>query len=104
MKCYVVFSTFPDEISAEETVRMLIEERLIACANLIDEVRSIYRWKGKIEDSKEILVKMKTSEESIHNLMRRLKQLHPYEVPEIVAVDLRTGNKDYLNWIVECTN
>ena len=103
MKHYMVFSTFPDIQAAETAVHSLLEKRLIACASIIDSVRSLYRWQGTIEESTEVLLKIKTSGTVLSEAIAILERLHPYEVPEIVAVKIEQGNVPYLKWIEECT-
>ncbi len=78
--------------------RIIIEEKLAACANILTD-RSIYHWKGKIEDEDEVSVILKTDEDTYPALERRILELHPYEVPMIVALALQTGSKSYLAWL-----
>lgn len=101
--CVVVFVTAPDETTALSIGRMLVEERLAACANLIGPIRSIYRWQGAVEDASEQLLLIKTRANLFAALESRIKQLHPYEVPEIVAIDIQHGSPQYLQWIREST-
>ena len=81
----------------------LVKERLASCANIISPVRSIYRWKDAVQDETEHTMIIKTRASLFVKLERRVKQLHSYEVPEIVAVPIVAGAKDYLDWIVEAT-
>ncbi|MGA2409877.1 MAG: divalent-cation tolerance protein CutA [Candidatus Binataceae bacterium] len=92
-----------NEAEAAVIARTLVEERLAACVNLVAPVRSIYRWHGVIEDATECLLLIKTSARHYPKLERRVKQLHSYEVPEIVAVTFTHGSADYLKWIGEAT-
>ena len=96
----LVIVTAPKDIAAE-LGRTIVEEKLAACVNIIPKVRSIYRWEGKVEDEEESMLFFKTTDEGQANLTRRLKILHPYEVPEIIAFEIRPeeGNPDYLDWI-----
>ena len=82
----LVLSTFANEADAARVVRTLVEERLIACGNLLPGARSIYRWQGAVEDTAEVVVLMKTRKQDWAALLSRLHELHPYEVPECVAV------------------
>jgi periplasmic divalent cation tolerance protein len=95
----LVFTTLPSADKGAELARALVEERLAACANLIPAVRSIYRWEGKIHDENEVLVLIKTRAENIERLKARILELHPYEVPEVLAVPVESGYHAYLEWI-----
>ncbi len=97
----VVFATFPDLDTARRIVRTLVEERLIACGNLVPGVESIYRWKGAIETSGEVFAVLKTEIGRYQMLEVRLRELHPYEVPECIALRVADGLPDYLRWIAE---
>jgi periplasmic divalent cation tolerance protein len=95
----IVLSTFPDAETARSIGRTLVEERLAACVNLIPQIESIYRWKGAIETSSETVALIKTSKGKYQMLEERIRALHPYEVPEIVSVQILDGFFEYLNWI-----
>ena len=97
----LVFSTFADAATARNAAARLVEERLAACANIIPGVESIFRWQGKIESGNEVFVIFKTTHGRWQQLEQRLRALHPYEVPEIVMIQIRDGLPEYLNWIVE---
>ena len=97
----VVFTTFPDQETARRIVRTLVEERLIACGNLVSGVESIYRWKGEVETSNEIFAVLKTERARYIALESRIRELHPYEVPECVTVRIHEGLPDYLRWLTE---
>ena len=97
----IVFTTFPDQETARRIVRTLVEERLIACGNLVPGVESIYRWKGAIETSSEIFAVLKTERSRYVLLEKRLRELHPYDVPECVIIRITDGLPDYLHWITE---
>jgi periplasmic divalent cation tolerance protein len=94
----VVFSTMPVD-KAEAIAETLVTERLAACVNLVGPVRSIYRWKGAIEKDAEQLAVIKTTRARYDALVVRLRQLHPYEVPEIVALPVEAGHAPYLDWV-----
>ncbi len=98
----VVLITAPNDDEAGMISEILVEERLIACANRLP-VRSIYRWREKIEDDAEILLLCKTKKELLDKLIERVKELHSYEVPEIIAVPIVGGSDDYLKWVDEST-
>jgi periplasmic divalent cation tolerance protein len=103
MPVVVVFSTFPSPEKAAEIARTLVEERLCACANLAPGVRSIYRWDGKLCDDTETLAIIKTTHERQDALIARLVELHPYDVPEALALPVHAGNAKYLEWVAEAT-
>jgi len=88
--------------SAEEAAtigRTLVEERLAACANIVPQIRSIYRWKGQIYDEQEFLIIIKTRAEQFEALQERVKKLHSYEVPEIISFPVKRGLREYLEWV-----
>jgi periplasmic divalent cation tolerance protein len=95
----VVFSTFASEEEAARVVRVLVEERLIACGNLIPGVRSLYRWEGRIADEREVVAIMKTRKQDWGTLMSRLHELHSYSTPECVAVRIAAGAPRYMAWL-----
>ncbi len=95
----MVYSTCPDEAVAGQIAETLVERQLAACVNIIPKIRSIYRWKGNIERDWEVLLLIKTTEGRFQALRDTLVELHPYELPEIVAVSVETGLPDYLRWI-----
>jgi periplasmic divalent cation tolerance protein len=95
----IVLITAPNEEDAAKIGRTLVEEKLAACANIIQSIRSIYRWQGRIEDEQETLVIAKTRNELFDRLKERVIALHPYSVPEIIALPIVAGSESYLNWI-----
>jgi periplasmic divalent cation tolerance protein len=95
----LVFCSCPDGETAAETVRTLVTEKLAACGSIIPGVRSIYAWEGKIEDNAEVMVLLKTSGPLYAKLEKRLARLHPYETPEIVAVEAGAVAKPYAAWL-----
>ncbi len=95
----VVFSTAASEAEAEAIARRLVEERLAACVNVVTGVRSFYRWKGKIENSPEWLLVIKSSRGRFDALRAALEKLHSYEVPEAIALPVVEGAPNYLNWM-----
>lgn len=84
---------------ARKIGRGVVEKKLAACANIVAGVESIYRWKGKVERAREVLVIMKTTAKRLAELEREVKRLHSYEVPEFIVVPVTAGSRDYLNWI-----
>jgi periplasmic divalent cation tolerance protein len=95
----LVFSTFATEEDAARVVRALVEERLIACGNLLPGARSLYRWKGVLADEREVVAIMKTRKQDWPALLSRLHELHPFEIPECVAVRIAAGAPKYLAWL-----
>ncbi|EPL5781923.1 TPA: divalent-cation tolerance protein CutA, partial [Klebsiella pneumoniae] len=93
------FCTCPDADSAERIATALVAERLAACVNLLPGLRSVYRWQRKVEAAAEVLLLVKTSAEAYPALQERLRQLHPYELPELLAVEAASGLPEYLQWL-----
>jgi periplasmic divalent cation tolerance protein len=96
-------STGPDADTAERIARVLVEERLAACVNRVPGIRSTYRWQGEVHEDTEVLLLIKTTHERFDTLRTRLIELHPYEVPELIALDIATGLPVYLDWLVKET-
>ena len=99
----VVLITCGSEEEAAKIANSLVEERLAACVNIISPVRSIYRWEGKIWDEKEWLLMIKTQKKRFEDLEKKVKSLHSYSVPEIVALPIVEGSASYLKWLEEMT-
>jgi periplasmic divalent cation tolerance protein len=91
--------TAKDKSEAEFIAKSLLNERLIACANIIGGIESSYWWKGKIEQAEETLVIIKTTAKNAKKVVEKTKHLHSYEVPEIVFFKATAGNKDFLKWV-----
>jgi periplasmic divalent cation tolerance protein len=99
----VVFSTAPSAEVAETIARALLDERLIACASLLPGVTSLYRWQGAVQRDAEVLMVMKTRRERVPALLRRLPGLHPYDVPEALALPVVDGLPAYCRWVMDET-
>lgn len=99
MDCVLVFITAPDMETARSIARVLVEERLAAGVNLVPGVRSIYRWKGEIHDEPEVQLLLQTRADRVADLAARVAALHPYEVPEVMALPIAAGHVPYLDWI-----
>jgi periplasmic divalent cation tolerance protein len=95
----VVLVTTPTPERAAELARALVEERLAACGNVLPGVRSVYRWEGRVQDEHEALLLLKTTRARFEALRARVLALHPYQVPEIVALPIEAGSAPYLAWI-----
>ena len=94
-----VYVTAGSVAEAERIGRALVEERLAACANILPGMRSIYRWQGKVEEASEAVLVLKTARKTLDELTARVKALHSYELPCVVALPIEAGNADYLAWI-----
>ena len=97
----LVLTTCPNEAAARELAEALLGERLAACINIVPGLRSIYRWKGRIEEGGEVLLLIKTVKACFPQLEQRIRASHPYELPEVIALDLTAGSAAYLAWITE---
>lgn len=97
----LALSTFPDRETARRISNELVTAKLAACANILPEIESIYRWKEKIERGDETLVFFKLSEDRQSAFQEKLRSLHPYEVPEIIFVPIWSGLPEYLRWVAE---
>lgn len=95
----VVLVTCPDEATAGSIARTLVEERLAACVNVTAEVRSIYRWRGSVEEAREHLLVIKARADRLDDLATRIVELHPYDVPEVLALPVDRGLAPYLDWL-----
>jgi periplasmic divalent cation tolerance protein len=97
----VVLITAPSAQKANEIARFLLSKKLAACINIIPRVDSLFWWQGKIDKAKEVLIVAKTQKKLFAKLVKMVKSKHPYEVPEIIALPIISGNKEYLRWIDE---
>jgi periplasmic divalent cation tolerance protein len=95
---YLVMSTFPDEAAARQVARTFVEEQLAACVNVLPGVTSIYRWEGQIETNAEVGIIIKTAAPT-ERVMARLKELHSYQVPEIIVLPVADVLPAYLQWV-----
>jgi periplasmic divalent cation tolerance protein len=100
----IALTTLPADADAAEFGRTLVDERLAACVNLLPVMESVYRWEGKIEFEAERQMVIKTSRDRIVDLWDRVRELHPYEVPEFVVIPIVDGNEAYLRWIGDSTS
>ncbi|MCZ2154437.1 MAG: divalent-cation tolerance protein CutA [Bryobacterales bacterium] len=99
----MVFSTVPSEEVATAIARAVVQEELAACVNILPGITSVYRWQGAVDTSSEFLLIFKTRGALFEALRARIVALHPYEVPEVVAVPITAGHTPYLEWIDEST-
>ncbi|MDI6641654.1 MAG: divalent-cation tolerance protein CutA [Elusimicrobiota bacterium] len=103
MAYIVVFVTCSSKEEAEKIATKIIDLKLVACVNVIPKIHSIYWWKGNVEKSNESLLIVKTKQKLFKKLISEIKKIHSYSVPEIIALPIIDGNKDYLAWIDEST-
>jgi periplasmic divalent cation tolerance protein len=99
MRALIVFCTCPDEAVADRIALALVEERLAACVNRLPGIVSTYRWQAEVQRDTEVQLLIKTTRERFDALHDRILALHPYELPEVVAVDIALGTAPYLAWI-----
>ena len=99
----LVLTNLPDRDAAARLAKRLIESRLAACVNILNGCTSVYRWKGEVERAEEVPVLIKTRAARYDELEAAIRELHPYEIPEIIAVPVVRGLADYLEWVAEET-
>ena len=97
----IATTTTPNLETAERIARRLVDDRLAACVQIVDRIRSIYRWQGKVQEEPEALLVVKTAEALIPRIEALLREIHPYEVPELAAVPIASGSAAYLKWLAE---
>lgn len=99
----ICFCTCPDTETAERIATSLVDERLAACVNIMPGLRSVYRWQEKVECADEVLLLVKTMSDQFESMKTRLLELHPYELPEVLAVETDHAHPDYLAWVAAQT-
>ena len=99
----LVLTNLPDRAAAERIADTLVTEGVAACVNVLAECASVYRWKGKLEHAREVPLLIKTTRAIYPQLESMLRKLHPYEVPEIIALPVSAGLPEYLNWVAQET-
>lgn len=95
----LIMTNVPDEVVAHRIARYLVEQKLAACVNLLPGVRSVYRWQGAIEEASEVTMLIKSTQQRYAELEEAIRQTHPYEVPEIIAMPVTTGLQPYFDWL-----
>ena len=95
----VVLVTAPSQQVAEQITTTIVQERLAACGNIVPGITSIYRWQDEVQRAAEVLIVFKTMQETVQRLTERVKELHPYDVPEVIALPVTAGSADYLKWV-----
>ena len=104
MECIIIFVTCKDKEEAEKISLKLLEDHLVACVNIVDHVTSLFHWEGKIDRASEILLSIKTRHDLFDAVKHAVKDIHSYDVPEIIAIPIVEGDEDYLNWIKKETH
>jgi periplasmic divalent cation tolerance protein len=104
MSYILVFMTASSKGEAKKIVRSLLEEKLIACANMIDSVSSVFWWQENIKEEKEVLVIMKSHQELFNKVSTRIREVHSYDTPEILALSIVDGSSQYLEWMNKVLN
>ena len=97
----IVLCTVPDRDTAEEIANILIADNLAACVNIVPGITSVYRWENRIEQAEELMLVIKTGSKAFSALQAKIVDLHPYELPEIIAVPIQDGLPAYLNWLTQ---
>jgi periplasmic divalent cation tolerance protein len=100
----VIYSTLGNIKDARRIAHRIVEEQLVACVNIIPKIESVYRWKGKVEEDEECIILAKTTDKNVKKTIKRIKVLHPYELPDIIVIPIIGGLKDYLNYITDVTS
>ena len=103
MKPVIIISTYPNKKSISKIANDLVKNKIVACVN-ISKISSIYSWKNKVERTSEYFAIFKTITKNKSVLKKKIKETHPYDVPEIMEIDVTSINKSYLNWLIESTN
>ncbi len=103
MSAFLVHCTCPDDASAARIAEAVVAERLAACVSRLSGVRSTYRWEGAVEQADEVLLLIKTTAARLDALTARIHALHPYELPEVIAVEATGGSTAYLAWVADAT-
>lgn len=103
-KIELILCTCPDRETAEKIARHLVESRLSACVNILPGVTSVYSWKGQLETAEEHLLLIKSNSDRYAYVEQAIRDLHPYELPEIISLPVERGFSDYLSWIDSCVS
>ena len=101
MNHYIFLVTVPNLEQGKKIAKVLVESKLAACVNIIQNIFSIYRWKDKIEQDNEHLLLIKTIEENSESIIQKINEIHSYDTPECIGFKIEKGSEKYLNWITE---
>ncbi len=99
----IVYTTIDNITDAKKIAHILVEEKLVACVNIIPKIESVYRWKGKIEEDQECVLVSKTNDKNVKKTIQRIKENHTYDLPDIIVMPIIGGLKEYLDYIVDET-
>ncbi len=102
MTFVIIYVTTKNVVLSRKIAAVLVKEKIVACANIISKIETVYRWKGKVQKHSESVIIMKTKKSLVRNAIKRIKEMHSYEVPCIITIDI-DGDKDFLKWIEEET-
>jgi len=97
----IVLTTAGSEVEARKIAQSLVEQRLAACVNIVPQIESVYRWQGKVESAQEWLLLIKTSAERFSSVCEAIRQLHSYELPECISINVEDGSAAYLEWLAD---
>ena len=97
----IIFVTASNKRQAKQIAKKLLKARLVACVNIIPKIESLFRWQGKVDHASELLLVAKSKKEKFPRIVKLVKSMHSYAVPEIIAIPIVAGNKEYLRWIDE---
>ncbi|MGB9743211.1 MAG: divalent-cation tolerance protein CutA [Minisyncoccales bacterium] len=98
MKFRIIYITFPTIREAKKIAKILIKEKLVACCNILP-INSIYKWRGRIVEEKEVVMLVKTKAELVGKIIKRIKKLHSFEIPCIISLEIKEGNSEFLSWL-----
>lgn len=98
-KFKLCLTSIDSEASAERLAKKLLQKKLVACVNITSRMKSLYHWQGRLAESEEYLLLMKTASHKVEALEEQLLEVHPYDIPEFIQLDIESGATDYLNWI-----
>lgn len=104
MKYKLIYITCKDQKEASKIGKVLVQEKLAACVNIVPKIKSIFRWQGKLVQNQESLLLVKTIDKKLVKLINKVKQMHSYKIPCIISFEIASGNKNFLKWIDSCLN
>lgn len=100
----IILSTTANQEEAQKIANILIKEHIAACVNIVPMVISVYEWENSIQNDNEALMIIKTSEEKVQIATKKILELHSYSLPEVIAIDAKEGNSEYINWVINQVN